>query len=185
MRAEWREAVERDGVVEVRQRPLTAVGLVATGVLFVVVGLWLGTADEFGGWGRLAPGVAGLFGWLAVGLGLVSLGGGLRILVRPPLVVRLDRQGVALPGGRQVAWSALRGADVEGAAGQARAVVVVDDPGGEIRRRTRGGLRRAPPGQGRIGLRPYHPGSAQELAELIVWARSRLADPGVDAGSHR
>lgn len=175
----WREALEREGVVEIRQRPWAGVGLVAAGLVFVAAGLFLGAAGESRGWGRFAPGMTNLIGWLGVGLGLVGLVNGVRILIRRPLVVRIDRSGLGLPGGRHVKWPAVRAADTEGAAGQARAVVEVDDPDGVIGRRTRGGFRQAPPGVGRIGLRPYHAGTADDLARLIVWARSSFDEaPG-------
>lgn len=111
-----------------------------------------------------------------MGLGLVGLGSGARILVWRPLVVRLDGSGIEVPGGRHVAWPSVAAADVEGGVGQARAVVEVDDPDRAIGRGTRGGGRRAPPGVGRLPLRPFHSGTGEGLARLVVWARDHVDD---------
>ena len=106
---EWRQHFLEDGEVEVRvSRRTGGLGMLAGGLAFGVPGVYFlvtpGVANPFG----LGPSrVVGVIGVL---MGVAGLAFGIRMLIRPVLLLRLDREGLETMHAPHARWQEFEGA---------------------------------------------------------------------------
>ena len=176
---EWRRRFLEDGEVEVRvSRRTGGLGMLAAGLGFGLPGVYFlvtpGVANPFG----LGPSrVVGVIGVL---MGLVGLTYGIRMLARPILLLRLDRNGLQVAPAPPATWDEVEGAQPRRMLGSTLAEVTfgptfwerveAGDP-----KRARGMRNDAIGGnEGSLVVRGPAPGGVDAMVRLVLWAREEV-----------
>lgn len=179
----WQRAFERDGVVAIRAGRGLGAGLVAAGLVFAAAAAFLLAIPRAAGPLPLALLRAG--GGLGVLLAAVGVGYGLATLARPPVVVRVDREGVTPSRGPRVPWSEVVDAGVWTAPAGGGELPVLRVSASYRQRADRsdaraGGLHRRARwvGADRLLLGMGARGGAGAVQRFLLWARDRVGQQG-------
>jgi hypothetical protein len=175
---EWRRQFRDHGEVEVYvSRRIGGLGMLAGAVGFGAAALYLLLIPATG---RLPAGVLRFGGVVGLLLALPALAYAVRMLVRPMLLLRLDREGLATTHAPLARWEEVEGARTRHSQGLALAEVLLadgywqrmeaEDP--TVARRLRA---HAVGGRADTVVVPSGaPGGGDALVRLILWARQEV-----------
>ena len=176
---EWRQRFLEDGEVEVRiSRRTGGLGMLAGGLAFGVPGVYFlvtpGVANPFG----LGP--SRVVGALSLLMGSLALACGLRMIVRPLLLLRLDPEGLETAHAPHARWQEIEGARTRRMSGLALAEISLGssfwerveatDP--KRTKRLRSAARGFTPGA--VVVPAHAPGSGEAVVRLVLWAREEV-----------
>jgi hypothetical protein len=181
---EWQRRFSEDGEVTIHLGRRRAVLTAVIAAVFLLAGVGLLVVPAAGAATRGLDGLRPVAAAAGLLLGLVGGAVALRSLVRPLVVVRLDREGVAVPMNPGIPWEDVVDVGEVRLTGQ-RLVTVETSDAYAVRAAAAGGARGRLArmnagiiGPGRVSLRPGAQGGDEAVAALLRWAHRRMVGDG-------
>jgi hypothetical protein len=178
MRERWESRLREDGSLTVRRSRRPTLVFLAFAGLLLALGAWLASLG----------GVTGIIGTALALLGLLAVFLLGMQVAHPGIVVRIDEDGVEPAGRQMLSWREFDGVEIREEAGGLLVLRVKP----AYTKRTEGKLGRVGRwarkadqqqfGSHRIRLRTSTPKEAEELAELLCWARQQKRQHGSFSG---